>query len=99
MSASPRPSVIANTTARNGTTDIVPKKLRATAWNPIFSAEKVLMVMMSTFRYLMNLAFARENSPISRFQISSEMKRFRLMNMFTGFFILTSSLIFQKAWT
>ena len=90
LSASPRPPVMAKITARNGTADIVPKKLRATAWNPIFSAEKVLMVIIRTLRYLILLALAREKSSISRFQISSVMKRFTRPSKSRGFFIVIS---------
>ena len=73
--------------ATNGTTDMVLKKLRATAWNPIFSLEKILIVMGPTCRYLMNLALAFESYSRSSSQMSFLKKFFSLYVFFTNLFM------------
>ena len=68
----PIPPVIAIAMAMNGTAAIVQKKLNATAWKPIFCAENVLTVMMSTLRSFTSRARAFERLDTFSFHISSD---------------------------
>ena len=77
--------------AMNGTTDMVLKKLNATAWKPIFSLEKVFIVIIITFMYLMKRAFALDRSSMSRVQMSSLKNRFRRYVLLTILFIIRVS--------